>query len=84
MSNGMNSEKAILWAEKWTPIVIDVEGVEHPPRYEVSNFGRLRSFQNNEKGEIILDCRKVNLSIDTFINWWPKLLLKSQVSTTNL
>lgn len=53
MSNGMNSEKAILWAEKWTPIVIDVEGVEHPPRYEVSNFGRLRSFQNSEKGEII-------------------------------
>lgn len=53
MSNGMNSEKAILWAEKWTPIVIDVEGLEHPPRYEVSNFGRLRSFQNNEKGEII-------------------------------
>ena len=53
MSNGMNSEKAILWTEKWTPIVIDVEGVEKPPRYEVSNFGRLRSFQNNEKGEII-------------------------------
>lgn len=53
MNNGMNSEKAILWTEKWTPIVIDVEGVEHPPRYEVSNFGRLRSFQNNEKGEII-------------------------------
>ncbi len=53
MSNGMNSEKAILWAEKWTPIVIDVEGVEHPPRYEVSNFGRLRSFQNSEKGDII-------------------------------
>jgi hypothetical protein len=53
MSNGMNSEKAILWTEKWTPIVIDVEGVEKPPRYEVSNFGRLRSFQNNENGEII-------------------------------
>nr|WP_299420347.1 NUMOD4 domain-containing protein [uncultured Emticicia sp.] len=53
MNNGMNSEKAILWAEKWTPIVIDVEGVEKPPRYEVSNFGRLRSFQNNENGEII-------------------------------
>jgi hypothetical protein len=53
MNNGMNSEKAILWKEKWTPIVIDVEGVEKPPRYEVSNFGRLRSFQNNEKGEII-------------------------------
>jgi hypothetical protein len=53
MNNGMNSEKAILWTEKWTPIVIDVEGVEKPPRYEVSNFGRLRSFQSNEKGEII-------------------------------
>ncbi len=53
MNNGMNSEKAILWAEKWTPIIIDVEGVEKPPRYEVSNFGRLRSFQNNENGEII-------------------------------
>lgn len=53
MNNGMNSEKAILWKEKWTPIVIDVEGVEKPPRYEVSNFGRLRSFQNNENGEII-------------------------------
>ncbi|MDZ7933530.1 MAG: NUMOD4 domain-containing protein [Emticicia sp.] len=53
MSNGINSEKAVLWVEKWTPIVIDVEGVEKPPRYEVSNFGRLRSFQNNEKGEII-------------------------------
>jgi hypothetical protein len=53
MSNVMNSEKAILWTEKWIPIVIDVEGVEKPPRYEVSNFGRLISFQNNEKGEII-------------------------------
>lgn len=53
MSNSMNSEKSVLWVEKWTPIVIDVEGVEKPPRYEVSNFGRLKSFQNNEKGEII-------------------------------
>jgi len=53
MSNGINSEKAVLWVEKWTPIVIDVEGVEKPPRYEVSNFGRLKSFQNNDKGEII-------------------------------
>lgn len=53
MSNGINSEKATLWVERWTPILIEVEGVEAPPRYEVSNFGRLRSFQNNEKGEII-------------------------------
>lgn len=53
MSTGMNSEKKSLWAEKWTPIIISVDGVENPPRYEVSNFGRLRSFQNNEKGEVI-------------------------------
>ena len=53
MSINMNSEKAILWAEKWTPILIEVEGVEKLPHYEVSNFGRLKSFQNNDKGEII-------------------------------
>lgn len=53
MSNSMNSEKATLWVEKWIPIIIDVEGVENPPRYEVSNFGRLKSFQSSEKGEII-------------------------------
>ncbi len=49
----MNSEKAALWAEKWVPIIIDVEGVENPPRYQVSNFGRLKSLQSSEKGEII-------------------------------
>jgi NUMOD4 motif len=49
----LNSEKAALWAEKWVPIIIDVEGVEHPPRYEVSNFGRLKSLQSSEKGTII-------------------------------
>lgn len=31
MSNGMNSEKKSLWAERWVPIVIDVEGVETHP-----------------------------------------------------
>ena len=33
-----------FWNEKWTPIVF--EGIESPPRYEVSNYGRLRSFQS--------------------------------------
>ncbi len=32
-----------FWNEKWVPIVFD--GIENPPRYEVSNYGRLRSFQ---------------------------------------
>jgi hypothetical protein len=53
MSSNMNSEKATLWAEKWIPVAIEVENVENPPHYEVSNFGRLKSFQNNDKGEII-------------------------------
>ncbi len=51
--NGLNSEKTSLWVEKWVPIIIEVEGVENPPRYEVSNFGRLKSLQSSEKGEII-------------------------------
>ncbi|MFD2573177.1 HNH endonuclease [Spirosoma soli] len=34
-----------FWNEKWVPIAF--EGVENPPRYEVSNYGRLRSFQSS-------------------------------------
>ncbi|GAB3948567.1 hypothetical protein GCM10028805_23290 [Spirosoma harenae] len=37
-------EKQNFWNEKWIPIVF--EGVENPPHYEVSNYGRLRSFQS--------------------------------------
>ena len=49
----MNNNNSIL-TEKWLPITILVEGVENPPRYEISNFGRIKSFQsNNPKGEII-------------------------------
>lgn len=33
-----------FWNEKWTLIVF--EGISMPPRYEVSNYGRLRSFQS--------------------------------------
>ncbi|QJD80945.1 NUMOD4 domain-containing protein [Spirosoma rhododendri] len=32
-----------FWNEKWVPIAFDE--VENPPRYQVSNYGRLRSFQ---------------------------------------
>jgi hypothetical protein len=35
------------WNEKWVAIVFD--GLENPPRYEVSNFGRLKSFQTDPK-----------------------------------
>ena len=36
-------ESQSFWNEKWVPIVF--EGIINPPRYEVSNYGRLRSFQ---------------------------------------
>jgi hypothetical protein len=52
MSGVRNSDK-FLWIEKWIPIIIDVEGVDNPPKYEVSNFGRLRSFQNSKDGKLI-------------------------------
>jgi DNA-binding Xre family transcriptional regulator len=41
-----------FWNEKW--IVIPFPEVENPPMYKVSNYGRLKSFQNDpENGEII-------------------------------
>ena len=42
---------ANYWNEKW--VKIDFEQVENPPHYEVSNYGRLKSFQSEEKGAII-------------------------------
>ncbi|MFD2933509.1 NUMOD4 domain-containing protein [Spirosoma flavum] len=37
-------ESQSFWNEKWVQILF--EGVENPPHYEVSNYGRLRSFQS--------------------------------------
>ncbi len=37
------------WNEKWT--TIPFENLENPPRYDVSNYGRLRSFQSASKEE---------------------------------
>lgn len=40
-----------FWNEKWARIAFDA--FENPPHYEVSNYGRLRSFQSNTEGAII-------------------------------
>ncbi|MBC3786684.1 HNH endonuclease [Spirosoma utsteinense] len=40
----MDKKNQSFWHEKWTPIVF--EGIENPPRYDISNYGRLRSFQS--------------------------------------
>ena len=48
----MNTKKnQSFWNEKWVPILF--EDVENPPRYEVSNYGRIRSFQSGSDGTII-------------------------------
>ncbi len=59
------------WNEEWVPIVFD--GVENPPHYEVSNYGRLRSFQMSKpaqpvpkngkliKGSVIQGYRSLNI-----------------------
>ncbi len=64
----MSEKKAInYWNEKWVPIKF--EGVDNPPHYEVSNYGRLRSFQGGEKegtiikGSVIQGYRSLNIRI---------------------
>lgn len=40
----MDKKNLSFWHEKWAPIVF--EGIENPPHYEISNYGRLRSFRS--------------------------------------
>lgn len=42
---------ATFWNEQWVPIVF--KDIDNPPVYQVSNYGRLRSFQSDSKGSII-------------------------------
>lgn len=46
------SKNSSFWNEKW--ISIPFENVENPPKYQVSNYGRLKSFQSDPiQGDII-------------------------------
>ncbi|WP_266367271.1 HNH endonuclease [Tellurirhabdus rosea] len=62
MSDKRNSS---YWNEKWVPILFN--DVENPPRYEVSNYGRLKSFQSDPrlgtiiKGSVIQGYRSLNI-----------------------
>jgi hypothetical protein len=52
-------------SEKWRRIDIDVE---NPPNYQVSNYGRLKSFQNGTdgkllKGSVIQGYRSLNIRL---------------------
>lgn len=39
--------------EQWALLEIDVPGVTKTPRYAISNYGRIKSFQGSEAGTII-------------------------------
>lgn len=51
--NNVDRKSVADFVEQWIPIVIDLPNIENPPRYEVSNFGRLQSYQNNKEGKLI-------------------------------
>ena len=64
----MNEKRnSSYWNEKWT--LIDFDSVENPPRYEVSNYGRIKSFQNDPKegsiikGSVIQGYRSLNIRV---------------------
>ena len=46
-----SSQSTTLWNEQWVPITF--ENIDNPPLYQVSNYGRLRSFQSGSAGVII-------------------------------
>lgn len=48
-SRGVNRD----WTEQWGTIDIPTEEGKKAPRYEVSSFGRLRSFQSSVDGKIL-------------------------------
>lgn len=45
------TSSATFWNERWMLIVF--VGIDNPPAYQVSNYGRLRSFQSGKEGAII-------------------------------
>jgi HNH endonuclease/NUMOD4 motif len=47
----IDKKNSSFWNEKW--MSIHFHETEVQPRYEVSNYGRLRSFQTNPDGDII-------------------------------
>lgn len=57
-----------FWNEKWIRIMF--QEVENPPHYEVSNYGRLKSFQGSLttgmiiKGSVIQGYRTLNIRVD--------------------
>lgn len=91
--SGMINSKAslsvgnqIIWNEKWTKI--EMPGIENPPRYEVSNFGRLKSFQSDPegsfiKGSVIQGYKSLNVKLPksiSFNRYFHKLIAEAFIN----
>lgn len=64
-------QQETYWNEEWAPITF--RGDDQPSKYEISNYGRIRSFTTNKKGKFlrgsILDGYKVlNVRLDNSRN----------------
>jgi hypothetical protein len=63
-----NMHESTNFFEKW--VRIEFAGLDFPPHYEVSNFGRLKSFQTNPqkgtiiKGSVIQGYRSLNIRVE--------------------
>ncbi len=76
------------WNETWVPIAF--EGVNNPPHYQVSNYGRLRSFQCTDpngaliRGSVIQGYRSLNIRSDgkTLNRYVHKLVAEHFVKRT--
>lgn len=67
------------WNEEWVIIVFD--GVENPPHYEVSNYGRLRSFQMSKPAQ--LAPKNGKLIKGSVIQGYRSLNIRSEGKTLN-
>jgi hypothetical protein len=79
------------WNEEW--VRIDFDEVENAPHYEVSNYGRLKSFQNDTKdgaiikGSVIQGYRTLNIRLSggkTINRYIHKLVADNFVSRSSL
>ena len=67
MSELKKSSPSSYWNEKW--IRINFGEIENAPHYEVSNYGRLKSFQGSKegtfiKGSVIQGYRSLNIRVN--------------------
>lgn len=70
-----------FWNEKWVPILF--EGIEHPPRYDVSNYGRLRSFQSAPAARQGKSANEGSVIRGSVIQGYRSLNIRSEGKTLN-